>query len=163
MIRLSKSLFTVASQAWKYECKQVIVLLIWYTSKHSWIIDGMLPLRKSLTCRCTDCGVDSVLRHLRGPPAALPTAMSRTASQQNATPQKNQAKRNSIVSSFLDCATGTRFAFHALWCYRRLLGLQRKVLLSCQEERRETLDSAVVLKHGVTSSTATNTTTEKRI
>ncbi len=97
-------------------CKQVIVQLIWYTCKHNWIIDGMLPLRKSLTCRCTDSGVDSVLRHLRALPAALPTAMSPDSAAAKRYPPKNQAKRNSIASSFLDCrcATGTRSAFHAL-------------------------------------------------
>jgi len=74
-----------------------------------WIISRqMLPLSKSLTCRCIDSGVDSVLRHLRGPPVRrLSQPQCHGQRRSKTLSPKIQAKRNSIASPFLDCRCGT--------------------------------------------------------
>ncbi len=157
MIRLSKSLFTVASQAWEYER---------VSKSLSYSSDAQANTAELLT-ECYLCASRSPVVVLTAVLTAFsaifavprrlfrPQCHGKRRSKTLPTKKSSQKKQHSQLLPGLRCATGTRSAFHALWCYRRLFGLQRKVLLSCQEESRETLDSAVVLKHGVTSSTAT--------
>lgn len=108
---------TVASQAWKYEC--VSKSLSNSSDTHAnttelltecYLCASRSPVVILIAVLTAFSAIFALYRRLFQPQC------HRTAPQQNATSQKNQAKRNSIASSFLDCrcATGTRSAFHAL-------------------------------------------------
>ncbi len=105
MIRLSKSLFTVASQAWEYER---------VSKSLSYSSDAQTNTAELLT-ECYLCASRSPVVVLTAVLTAFsaifavhrrlfrPQCHGKRRSKTLPT-KKNQAKRNSIVSSFLDCA-----------------------------------------------------------